>query len=296
MMGEAFNLAEHMARRTALVDEVLDKLLPREDEPPETLHKAMRYVVFSGGKRLRPTLVLDACDAVGGDVMKALPAACAIELIHTYSLVHDDLPCIDNDDVRRGMPTCHKVFGEAIALLCGDALLTLAFEVLSKEQTKVGVAPDVVVETISIVAEAAGHLGMVGGQVMDVEAQGMLMHDIHLSEEQISKIHRHKTGALITAAVDVGALIGGASEEQRKALRAYAHELGFAFQITDDLLDAECGHVKNREPNMAMVLGIERSKQLAAEAIERAIGHLNCFNERALPLRAIAEFVLHRER
>jgi geranylgeranyl diphosphate synthase type II len=295
-MGETFDLAEHMAKRTALVDKMLDELLPKESEPPEALHKAMRYAVFSGGKRLRPTLVLDACEAVGGDVMKALPAACAIELIHTYSLVHDDLPCIDNDDVRRGMPTCHKVFGEAIALLCGDALLTLAFEVLSKEQMKVGVATDVAIETIGMIAEAVGHLGMVGGQVMDVEAQSMLTRDMHLSEELIREIHKRKTGALITVAVEVGAMIGGASVEQRKALRAYAHELGIAFQITDDLLDAEGNHAKKGEPNIATVLGIERSRQLATEAVERAIENLACFGERALPLRAIAEFVLLRKR
>lgn len=289
-------MAEHMAKRTALVDKMLDELLPKESEPPEALHKAMRYAVFSGGKRLRPTLVLDACEAVGGDVMKALPTACAIELIHTYSLVHDDLPCIDNDDVRRGMPTCHKVFGEAIALLCGDALLTLAFEVLSKEQMKVGVATDVVIETIGMIAEAVGHLGMVGGQVMDVEAQSMLTRDMHLSEELIREIHKRKTGALITVAVEVGAMIGGASVEQRKALRAYAHELGIAFQIIDDLLDAEGSHAKKGEPNIATVLGIERSRQLATEAVERAIENLACFGERALPLRAIAKFVLLRKR
>lgn len=297
MMEVEFDINEHLTKRSSLIDRALDEMLPPEDEPPLQLHSAMRYAVFPGGKRIRPTLVLDACHAVGGDERLALPAACAIELIHTYSLIHDDLPCMDNDDIRRGKPTCHKVFGESIALLCGDALLTLAFEVLAKEQIKVGVPEDVALEVMRVIANAAGHLGMVGGQVMDMEAQSILANGRQIDLAMLYAIHRRKTGALITASVEVGALLGGANSWQRNALMAYAEEVGLAFQITDDLIDARSalgGELRRFEPNVAIILGMERSVEIATEAIERALKHISQLDERALPLRAIAKLILQR--
>ncbi|MCS7252970.1 MAG: polyprenyl synthetase family protein [Armatimonadota bacterium] len=290
-----FDLEKHLCVRKSLIDEALNKLLPTEDEPPKRLHQAMRYVALNGGKRLRPTLLLDACYAVGGDEKLALPAACAIELIHTYSLVHDDMPCLDNDDLRRGRPTCHRVFGEAIALLCGDALLTLAFEVLAGEQVKVGVPVNVAIEVTRVIAEAAGHFGMVGGQVDDIEAQRQLANGEMLQEQQLYEIHRRKTGALIAASVEVGAIIGGASEKQRAALRKFGEELGLAFQVTDDLLDAvNPFRMKRCEPNIVAVLGIDGARRVASKAIERALMHLSQFDERSEPLRAIAKSILER--
>ncbi|HID05991.1 MAG TPA: polyprenyl synthetase family protein, partial [Armatimonadetes bacterium] len=234
-----FDLKQHIAQRQEQINAALERVLPPPDAPPEQLHEAMRYTVFAGGKRLRPMLVLDACHAVGGNEEIAVPAACAVELIHTYSLIHDDLPCMDDDDFRRGKPTCHRVFGEAVAVLCGDALLTLAFEVLAKEQLRTGVPPTIAVEVIRIFAEGAGHSGMVGGQVRDMEAQGCIMRGETLHPEQLYDMHHRKTGALITASVEAGAVLGGADKVQRDALIAYAREIGLAFQITDDLLDVE---------------------------------------------------------
>lgn len=291
-----FDFESHLRRRKVMIDEALERLLPTYDEASECLYKAMRYAVINGGKRIRPMLALDACYAVGGDERLALPAACAIELIHSYSLVHDDMPCLDNDDYRRGKPTCHKAFGEAMALLCGDALLTLAFEVLASEQLNVGVPADVVVEVIKVIAKAAGHHGMVGGQAKDIEAQKRLSMGEQLDMSEIRDIHRRKTGALITASVEVGAIIGGASVRQREALRKFGEEIGFAFQVVDDLIDASDESRKKRwEPNVVSVLGVESARQLASDAVERALAELAQFDERAEPLRAFAKFLLERQ-
>lgn len=290
-----FDFESHLRRRKAVIDEALERLLPTCDETFGCLYEAMRYAVINGGKRIRPMLTLDACYAVGGDERLALPAACAIELIHSYSLVHDDMPCLDNDDYRRGKPTCHKAFGEAVALLCGDALLTLAFEVLASEQLNVGIPADVAVEVIRVIAEAAGHRGMVGGQAKDIEAQKRLSIGEQLGEGELYEIHRHKTGALIAASVEVGAIIGGALKWQREALRKFGEEVGFAFQVVDDLIDATDESKKKRwEPNVVSAIGVENAKRLASEAIGRALAQLAQFDERAEPLRAFAKFVLER--
>ncbi len=285
------------------VEAALDAWLPKEDELPSVLHKAMRYVVFAGGKRLRPFLVLECCRVVGGDEDKALPAACAVELLHTYSLVHDDLPCMDNDDFRRGKPTCHRVFGEGMAVLCGDALLTMAFEWLAVKLPQKGVAPEIALQCVALLSEAAGSKWLVGGQALDITEQATGYANI--SVEKMSLIHERKTAALIRASCLMGAVIGGASEEALKALGDYGYWLGIAFQITDDILDAvgdaeRLGKSVGKDARLKklscpIILGLERCRQLAEEATERAIIALQPFGENADTLRALARFLLERQ-
>src|SRR5512138_1362723 len=208
LRGIVMDLKQYLMERCQLVDEALDNYLPKEDDLPFSLHKSMRYSVFAGGKRVRPILMLAACEAVGGEISRAMPAACAMEMIHTYSLIHDDLPAMDDDDFRRGNPTNHKVFGEAIAILAGDALLTQAFILLSTQEMRGSVAPERLLEVIREIATCAGSFGMVGGQVVDMESEGKT--DIDLPTVQY--IHTHKTGALIKASIKAGALLGGAKE------------------------------------------------------------------------------------
>src|ERR1035438_1816221 len=229
------DLKKYMNERCQLVDQALDRLLPREDELPVSLHKSMRYSVFAGGKRIRPILMLGACEAVGGNLEWAMPAACAMEMIHTYSLIHDDLPAMDDDDFRRGNPTNHKVFGEAIAILAGDALLTEAFKLISSPCFAPECAPAARLTVIHEIASCAGSYGMVGGQVVDMESEGK--SDIDLPTVQY--IHTHKTGALIKAAVVAGAILGGADEQKLAAITRYGAAAGLAFQIADDILDIE---------------------------------------------------------
>ena len=213
------------------VEATLDGLLPAADTLPSRLHEAMRYVLFPGGKRLRPMLALIGCEVTGGDGSRALPAAAAIELLHSYSLVHDDLPCVDDDDLRRGRPSCHKEYGQALAVLVGDALLTLAFETVVSAGA----------EAVRILGRAAGSRGMVGGQVVDLESQGadaaLAARDDSLSLEQVKWIHDHKTGALITASLLIGAHAGGGDLSTLSALSSFGEKVGRAFQIADDCLD-----------------------------------------------------------
>ncbi len=212
-----------------LVEEFLNKNLPPENEKPEALHKAMRYAVLSGGKKLRTLLAVSACKAVGGTLDNALQAGCAVELVHSYSLIHDDLPCMDDDDLRRGKPTCHKKFGETIALLAGDALLTLAFEWAARAEIS---NPNRTSEIIVELAKAAGHAGMVGGQVVDIETTGFSP-----SAEVLQFIHHHKTADLILAAVVIGGIAGNGDKNQIENLREFGINLGMAFQYIDDILD-----------------------------------------------------------
>lgn len=285
------------------VDVALDKLMPKEDEIPSVLHRAMRYSVFAGGKRLRPFLVLESCKVVGGDEEKALPAACAVEVLHTYTLVHDDLPLMDNDDFRRGKPTCHKVFGEGIAVLCGDALQALAFELLATELPKHGVPAEVVLKCIAVLAHAAGSKWLVGGQALDITEQAQGYTD--KSPEKVLAIHERKTAALIQACCVIGGLIGNATDEQLTALRNFGYWFGLAFQITDDILD-EIGDPeklgksvlkdkRQKKLTYPIVLGLEKSRELAGEAVERAINSLSIFGDEANLLRALAQFVLERQ-
>ena len=227
------DLADIMAERRALVDAALERWLPPPDEPPAAIHEAMRYSVFAGGKRLRPMLALFGCEAAGGKMEDAMPVAVALELIHTYSLVHDDLPAMDDDDFRRGRPTCHKVYGEAIAILAGDALLTHAFQVLTDPAAD-GVPAVRRLQIIAEISAAAGSAGMVGGQTMDIQAEGRA-----LDPATLLTLHSKKTGALLRASLRVGGLAGGADDGVLASLTRYGERLGLAFQIVDDILDIE---------------------------------------------------------
>jgi geranylgeranyl diphosphate synthase type II len=294
------NLKEYLKRRQRLVDEALERWVPGENEFPPQVHKAMRYSLFAGGKRLRPILALAAAEAVGGCVVDALPLACSLELIHTYSLIHDDLPSMDNDDLRRGKPTSHKIFGEALAILAGDALLTEAFHLLTRPDLMKDVSHRRRVRAICQVARAAGSFGMVGGQVMDMASQGQKI-ETHLLEY----IHSHKTGALIAGSVCAGAIVGGASAGEYQALRAYGEKLGFAFQIIDDLLDVQgeagkLGKAVGKDASQGKatypgLFGVGESWRRAEGLVEEALRQLKSFDGRANPLREIAQFILRRK-
>ena len=293
----SFDLDAYMKERLAAVDAALDRFLPPETERPETLHKAMRYSVFAGGKRLRPILVMAGAEAVGGSAEQVMPTACAMELIHTYSLVHDDLPAMDNDDFRRGVPTNHKVFGEATAILAGDALLTLAFRLVADNlrQTSTG-ALDVVAD----IADAAGHGGMVAGQVADLEAEGR-----QVGADTVEYIHAHKTGALIRTSLRVGARLCGATAEQVRALSLAGADLGLAFQIVDDILDVvasseELGKTAGKDQiqqkaTYPAIYGIEASRARARDLIDEADAALDALGPRAEPIRALGRFILERK-
>ncbi len=301
MSADAWSLEDYLAQRIQLIDAELEKLLPAAESRPARLHEAMRYSVFAGGKRIRPILLLAACDAVGGEPEDALPAACALEMIHTYSLVHDDLPAMDDDDLRRGVPTNHCVYGEATAILAGDALLTEAFALLSRPDVMTGVAASTRLEMIQILAHHAGTRGMVGGQMVDMEVEGLQV-DLPVLEY----IHTHKTGALILASVALGGLVGGADRVQMEALGRYAKACGLAFQIADDVLDvvAEQGHLgknigsdeKRGKTTYASLLGIPEARRRAQELTDIAVAALDDFGQAADPLRAVAAYIVNRTR
>jgi geranylgeranyl diphosphate synthase type II len=292
------DVAAYMKERAVAVDAALDRYLPPESARPETLHRAMRYSVFAGGKRLRPVLVVASAEAVGGTADDVLPTACALELIHTYSLVHDDLPAMDNDDLRRGMPTSHKVFGEAMAILAGDALLTLAFRLLG-ENFRDGRDPARLRDVLADVADGAGPRGLGGGPVADLEGQGR-----PASADLVDYIHVHKTGALIRTAVRVGARICGATPAQLAALSVAGGSLGLAFQIVDDILDVTSSpEVLGKTPGKDQaqqkatypgVHGIEASRARAGYLLAEAEEALAGFGERAEPIRALGRFILER--
>lgn len=294
------DLKTYLKEQCARVDAALDQYLPRETDLPHSLHKAMRYSVFAGGKRVRPILMLAACQAVGGDGEKAMPAACAMEMIHTYSLIHDDLPAMDDDDFRRGNPTNHKVFGEAVAILAGDALLTEAFRLMSAPAFAAGVPAEARLAVIHQIASCAGSHGMVGGQVVDMESEGK--SDIDLPTVQY--IHTHKTGALIKAAVVAGALLGGADREKLDAITRYGSAAGLAFQIADDILDIEgtteeigkdAGSDQARgKATYPAVMGLAAAKQEAATMMDEAFKALDIFGSEADPLREIARYIVTR--
>jgi geranylgeranyl diphosphate synthase type II len=278
------------------VDALLERLLPSETTRPCSIHQAMRYSVFAGGKRIRPILCLETARIFTSDVTPALHPSCAIEFIHTYSLIHDDLPALDNDDLRRGKPTCHKKFGEATAILAGDALLTLAFETIG------GAPVDAArgVAMVKEVATAAGTVnGMVGGQVADLEAERQ-----RIEPKMLEFIHRSKTAALIRAAVTAGALCAGASDEDVARLRRFGESIGWAFQVTDDILDVEESSaalgktagkdIAQQKATYPAVYGLERSHAIANDLAGRAIAELTPYAERAARLRDIAEYLVLR--
>ena len=288
----------YLADKNRLIEQVLDRLLPSADSLPERLHESMRYSVFAGGKRLRPVLCMAVIEALGGDPLPFMPAACAIELVHTYSLIHDDLPAMDNDDLRRGKPTNHKVFGEAIAILAGDALLTLAFELIANMES----APSPHrLDIVKHLARNSGTAGMVGGQALDLASEGKCV-----SGDTLERIHAQKTAALIQAAVIIGGVLGGASERQAEALSAYGCSIGMAFQITDDILDATGDEKrvgkrvrkdeKARKATYPLIHGIEGAKKFARRYVDAALSALRIFDGKAEPLRELARTLLHRER
>jgi len=297
-VSSKLDLNEYLKERKNMVDEALDRFLPQASEAPSQVHEAMRYSTIDGGKRIRPILTLAGCDAVGGKTDLAMPAACALECIHAFSLIHDDLPCMDDDDFRRGKPTSHKVYGEAMALLAGDALFAFAFQLISR--TPKDVPSDVVLKVWQKIAEATGTNGMVGGQVMDMMAQG---RKPDLGE--IEEIHRRKTGALLEVAVVIGGMLGGGSKEQIDALSEYGRNIGLAFQIADDILDIKGNAEKLGKPigsdqkmekaTYPSVIVIEKSIRIADKAMNDAISALSTFDYKADPLREIAKFVIERE-
>jgi geranylgeranyl diphosphate synthase type II len=290
-------LDAYIAAQQKRVDEALDRWVPPETANPSIIHRAMRYSLFAGGKRIRPLLAIAAADAVADDPVGVESAACALELIHTYSLIHDDLPALDNDDLRRGRPTCHKVFGDAMAILAGDALLTLAFEVLAKLDTIDALRRSNLVAELATASGTVG--GMIGGQVNDLEGEGQSP-----TPQLLDSIHRAKTGALLRASVRMGAIYAAAEEAQLKALTCFGEHIGLAFQIVDDVLDVEqsseaLGKTAGKDAQQnkitfPAVYGIERSRQMAeAERLE-AHRALTPFGARADRLRELADLIVRR--
>jgi geranylgeranyl diphosphate synthase type II len=292
------NLKEYLAARIAQVDAALERWVPAETVEPETIHRAMRYSLFAGGKRIRPVLAMAAGDVVQLEAPGIVDAAVTLEMIHTYSLIHDDLPALDNDDLRRGHPTNHKVFGEAMAILAGDSLLTLAFQVLgSLPHADAERRSKLVVE----LASASGTVrGMIGGQVHDIEGEGQSPNAALLE-----KIHRAKTGALLRASVRMGAIYAGASAEQLQALSDYGEHAGLAFQIVDDILDieassAELGKTAGKDLHQQKitfpaVYGLAESKRMAEEERQKAHASLAVFGERGARLKEIADLIVDRK-
>jgi geranylgeranyl diphosphate synthase type II len=293
------DLKGYLQERREIINQALERLLPAKGEYPELLHDAMRYSIFAGGKRLRPILALAACEAVGGQREDALAAGCALEMIHTYSLIHDDLPAMDNDDLRRGRATSHKVFGEAMAILAGDALLTHAFWTLSTVQGK-RLKTDTRLKITEEVALAAGSRGMVGGQVVDITCEG----DREIDQPTLEYIHTHKTGSMIRGAVRVGAIAGGADAGQLKALTRYGDRIGLAFQITDDVLDVlgdekalgkrVGSDIENKKKTYPGLYGISESRQRAKELVAAAAEALDEIEGGKGPLRQIAFYMVER--
>lgn len=294
------DIRRYLEDKRDAVDRFLDAVLPQATTPPTTLHESMRYSVCAGGKRIRPILTIAAAEALGFDSPGIMPVAASLELIHTYSLIHDDLPAMDNDDFRRGKPTNHKVYGEAIAILAGDALLTLAFELCTGDISRDRIGPPRQVQLIRELAIGSGHVGMVGGQVLDIQAENK---DIDLATLQT--IHRHKTGMLIRAAVRMGAMAAGASPAQLADLTGFAEDIGLAFQIADDVLNVtgtreELGKNPNTDAQRGKktyptFYGVDGARKLADECVDRAIGRLSSFAAKADPLRELARYITARK-
>ncbi len=281
-----FDLQAYIKDLSGQVDQALETYLPEQDDYLGSIGQAMRYSVFPGGKRFRPVICLASCQALGKPLELAMAPACAFELLHCFSLIHDDLPCMDNDDERRGRPTNHKVFGEAVALLAGDGLSIWAFQVATMVPSDV--PPASTVQLVRELALASGHPGMVGGQVIDLLGQ----QTGHVDAALLSKIHANKTGALIRGAARCGALVAGASSDELERITQYAERVGLVFQITDDILDA----ATDPEPvSFPAIYGMEESKRMAKVAVEEALEYLAPFGVGADPLRALATYLLSRE-
>jgi geranylgeranyl diphosphate synthase, type II len=292
------DLKEFLAAQVRSIDQALDRLTPPASALPQTIHRAMRYSLFAGGKRIRPILCLQSAAAVADQAPGAIEAGCALEMIHTYSLIHDDLPALDNDDFRRGKPTCHKVFGEAMAILAGDALFTLAMQTLVRIK---GLAAEAKIALIDELSFASGTVdGMIGGQVTDIEGERQAP-----TAELLDSIHRAKTGALLRAAVRMGGICGGADPAQTDALSRYGEHVGLAFQIVDDILDVEesseaLGKTAGKDAaqgkiTFPAVYGLEESRRMAEDQCCRAHDELRPFGARAQRLHEIADLVVQRK-
>jgi geranylgeranyl diphosphate synthase, type II len=291
------DLKRYLVARQKEVDRALDRFLPKAGVSPATIHKAMRYSLFAGGKRLRPILCLAAAEACGANASAALPHACAMECIHTYSLIHDDLPSMDNDDLRRGRPTCHKVFGDAIAILAGDALLTIAFEIATRSKP---VSRYDAREVFREISEAAGSRKLIAGQVADLEAEGR-----RLTRAEVRSIHENKTAALLTASIRLGAMSANANAKQLAAVTKFGRALGLAFQVIDDILDVTQTSEKlgksagkdlaAQKATYPAVIGLEKSRAEARRLTTQAHRALEPLGERARVLRALADYLLARE-
>jgi geranylgeranyl diphosphate synthase, type II len=293
------DIKAYLSKKKDLVDKALEKLVPPAKSFPPSVHEAMRYSLFAGGKRVRPILAVAAAEALGARTADLLPIAGSLELIHTYSLIHDDLPAMDNDDLRRGRPTCHKVYGEAVAILAGDGLLTMAFEALSDPRRLKAVPANRIVPIIKEISTASGVFGMIGGQVVDMESEG---RDVDFPT--LEYIHTHKTGALIRASVRVGALYARAGKRQFTALTHYGEMVGLAFQIADDILDVtgtreETGKdvgsdIKKGKKTFPGFYGLEESRRRAKEVADKAVHALRDFDRKAEPLRELAKYIVNR--
>jgi geranylgeranyl diphosphate synthase type II len=297
-MTPDLDLKQYLERQRLVVERALESALPQNEGPEARVVEAMRYSLFAGGKRLRPILCLAAADAVSGKTEAAIPAACALEMIHTYSLIHDDLPAMDDDDLRRGKPTSHVVFGEALAILAGDGLLTEAFVLLSDYRS---LLPERALRLIGVIAKAASYRGMVGGQVVD-----MLSQSRPADLQTVQQMHDRKTAALITAATESGALAGGGSDDQVEALARYGRAIGLAFQIADDILDIEGStevlgktagsDVARGKVTYPVVVGMEGSREEAQKLVNNALATLEIFDYRAEPLRGLAKYIITRKK
>jgi geranylgeranyl diphosphate synthase type II len=296
----SITIKPYLNERKTLVDKALKKFMPRPSGLASDVIRAMDYSLFAGGKRIRPILCIAGAEAVGGSADNVVPVACAIELIHTYSLIHDDLPVMDNDDLRRGKSTNHKVFGEAVALLAGDGLLTLAFNLMAGYGAEKEVKKKALLRVIDLIASAAGYKGMVGGQVVDITYEGK-----EPNPTVVEYIHRHKTASLIAASVTAGTILVGGSEDEEKSISRYGQQIGLAFQIADDILNVEgdkgvigkgTGSDKERgKMTYPSVFGAAESKKIQKQLIERAIESLKQFDNRAEPLRDLARYIINRK-
>jgi len=295
------NAEETLARYASQIEEALAEALPSDPDTPPDLLEAMRYSLMAGGKRLRPILVLLAAEACGADPRDAMPAACAVEMVHTYSLIHDDLPAMDDDDLRRGQPTSHVAFGEAMAILAGDALLTRAFEVLAADLPD----PVVAAECCRVLASAGGSDGMVGGQVADLAATDTSPESVDDPLQILGAIHRRKTGRLLAASLELGAVVAGAEKQVRESLLDYGQQVGLAFQVADDLLDVEgditrTGKTSGRDAHLGKwtypaLAGNDTSRRLARNCIASACAAVEPLGEAGEPLKVLAEFVIERD-
>lgn len=294
------NFKEQLGKYVDLVNEHLDKYVVEKELPEKSIYTSMRYSLLAGGKRLRPILSLAVCDMLGGRIEEVLPFACAVEMIHTYSLIHDDLPAMDNDDYRRGRLTNHKVYGESLAILAGDGLLNMAFEVLFESILKSKENQELKIRAAAVIAKAAGIEGMIAGQVIDLESENK-----KISANVLDRMHRHKTGALIKAPVVSAAVLCGADEDSIKKLECFAQNLGLAFQIKDDILDVEGSSEKlgkkvgsdtqKEKSTYVSLYGLEKSKKMLNEITEKAVMSLKYFGEKAVFLENLAKYLVNRD-